>query len=277
MKFGLFSMNTGCCTYPDNARQIAHAAESAGFESLWVSDHIVLPEPPIDRFPTPSDSRIMESLIMLSFLAAQTQKVKLGTGVIVLPQREPLVLAKQLASVDELSKGRLIFGFGVGHLQPELEAIGIPFNERGARSDEYLSAMLTLWQDAKPAFHGKHVSFANIQSHPQREIPIVVGGYAPAALRRTIQRAHGWYGFSKTVAETKECLADLRQTATEVERPAHLGELEISLTPPRGPIDRAMVEQYAEIGVHRLVLLPTSDEVEGRLSFVDDVEEIISA
>ena len=275
MKFGLFSMSTGCCTYPDAATQIAQAAEAAGFESLWVSDHIVLPEPPIARYPSPSDSRIMEALIMLSFLAAQTKQIKLATGVIVLPQRNPLLLAKQLASVDELSKGRLIFGFGVGHLQPELEAIGVPFNERGARSDDYLSAMLSLWQDAKPAFHGEHVSFANVQSHPQRDIPIVVGGYAPAALRRTIQRAHGWYGFSKTVEETKECLTNLRQTAAEVERPARLGELEISLTPPRGPIDLEIVEQYAEIGVHRLVLLPTSDEVEGRLAFVDEVAKLI--
>ncbi|MEM7126202.1 MAG: LLM class F420-dependent oxidoreductase [Chloroflexota bacterium] len=274
MKFGLFSMNTGSCSYPEAAIQIAQAAESAGFESLWVSDHIVFPDPPIARFPTPPESRLIEPLTMLTFLAGHTQQVKLGTGVIVLPQRNPLVLAKQVASVDELTKGRLIFGFGVGHLEPEFEAIGIPFNERGARTDEYLSAMLSLWSDAKPAYQGNHVSFANVQAHPQREIPLVVGGYAPAALRRTVQRAHGWYGFARGLEATKQSLAGLRKAATEVERPAHLGELEISVSPPRGKIDRQTIQSYADLGVHRLILIPPTEDLAERISFVREVAEL---
>ena len=275
MKFGLFSMNTGGCSYPDVAVQIAQAAEAAGFESLWVSDHIVLPDPPIARFPTPPESRLLEPLIMLSFLAAHTQKVKLGTGVIVLPQRNPLLLAKQLASVDELAKGRLLFGFGVGHLEPEFEAIGVPFHERGARADEYLAAMRSLWSATKPAYQGSFVSFANVQAHPQRAIPVIGGGHSPAALRRATQQAHGWYGFARGLQETAEAMAQLHKAAVAVERPSHLGELEISISPPLGEIDLKTVEDYAALGVHRLILRPPTEDLNGRMAFINDIATII--
>lgn len=275
MKFGLFSMNGGCCTYPEAATKVARAAEDTGFESLWVSDHIVFPDPPIERFPTPPETRLIEALIMLSFLAAHTSRVGLGTGVIVLPQRNPFVLAKQIASVHELSKGRLIFGFGVGHLEPEFEAIGAAFHQRGAVADEYLEAMCSLWREPKPAYEGKFVSFRNVQAHPQADVPIVVGGYAPAALRRTVQKAHGWYGFSKSVDQTRALIEDLRRAATEVERPAELGELELSVTPPMEPLDLAVIEAYAELGVQRLILRPDAADLDGRLAFVDTVGKLI--
>lgn len=275
MKFGLFSMNGGCCTYPADAVRVSQAAEAAGFESLWVSDHIVFPDPPIARFPTPPETRLIESLIMLSFLAAHTSTVKLGTGVIVLPQRNPFVLAKQVASVHELSNQRLIFGFGVGHLEPEFEAIGAPFHLRGALADEFLDAMLSLWQEPKPSYRGKYVSFGNVQAHPQADVPIVVGGYAPAALRRTIQKAHGWYGFSKTVEQTKQLIEGLRRAANEVDRPTHLGDLDISVSPPSGSIDQETVEAYAQLGVHRLILLPGVTDADGRLSFIDATAGLI--
>ena len=169
---------------------MAQAAEAAGFESLWVSEHIALPDPAIPRFPVDPQSRWIEPLAMLTFLAAHTTEVKLGTGVVILPQRNPVVLAKHIASVDELSKGRLIFGLGVGHLQPEMEAIGVPFHKRGAMSDEYLAAMQALWQQSKPAYHGQYVSFSQVQAYPQRNINIVIGGHAEAAFRRSIKS--GW-------------------------------------------------------------------------------------
>ncbi|MBV7339317.1 LLM class F420-dependent oxidoreductase [Chloroflexi bacterium TSY] len=271
MKYGLFSMNTGCCSYGDAAVTVAQAAEDAGFDSLWVSEHFVLPDPPIERFQVDPFSRRLDPLIMLTYLAAHTNQVKLGTGVVILPQRNPVILAKELASLDELSKGRLIFGFGVGHLQPELEAIGVPFNERGARTDEYLIAMKSLWYDEKPAYSGRFVEFANVQSHPQRHINLVVGGYAPAALRRTVRHAHGWYGFSKDLLATEQILADLKMVATEVQRPVELGELEISISPPRGLVDEETVEAYAELGVDRLILVPPTDELAERLAFVETI------
>lgn len=271
MNFGLFSMNTGCCSYPEDAVEIAKAAEGAGFESLWVSEHIALPDPPLARFPVDPRSRRLDPLIALTYLAAHTNHVKLGTGVVILPQRNPLILAKELVSLDEVSNGRLLFGFGVGHLQPELEAIGVPFNERGARADEYLAAMRTLWRDEHPEFHGRFADFANVHSHPQRDVHVLVGGYAPAALRRTVKHAHGWYGFSDDVAKTKEVLADLEKAAQQVDRPAELGELEISVTPPQGELTAEQIAQYAELGVHRLILLPPSDDKDERVEYVESI------
>ena len=276
MKFGLFSMNTGCCSYPESAATVARNAEDAGFESLWVSEHIALPDPPLPRFPVDPRGRRLDPLIALTFLAAQTETIKLGTGVVILPQRNPFILAKELVSLDEISNGRLLFGFGVGHLKPEVEALGVPFNERGSRTDEYLATMKSLWHDDKPAFSGQFVDFANMHSHPQRNIHLIVGGYAPAALRRTIQHAHGWYGFSDTVEKTRQVLSDLNIAAQQVERPAELGELEISVTPPQGPLDQETVEQYAELGVHRLILLPPSEKLDNRLQYIDAIyQELI--
>lgn len=271
MKFGLFSMNTGCCSHPDAAASVARAAEEAGLESLWVSEHIALPDPPAPHFQVDPRARRLDPLIALTYLAAQTETVKLGTGVVILPQRNPLILAKELASLDEISNGRLIFGFGVGHLKPEVEALGVPFHQRGVRTDEYLAAMKSLWHDEQPAYKGRFVDFANMHSHPQRDVQLVVGGYAPAALRRTIAHAHGWYGFSDTVEKTRQALADLNAAAQQVERPAELGQLEISVTPPKGQLNRETVEQYAELGVHRLILLPPSDELDERLKYIETI------
>lgn len=261
MKLGLFSMNTGCCSHGNAAAQVA---EDAGFDSLWVNEHFVLPDPPIEQFQVDPLSRLIEPLTMLAYLAAHTKQVKLGKGVVILPQRNPVILAKELASLDELSNGRLIFRFGVGHLQPELEAIGVPFNDRGVRIDEYLAAMKSLWYDKKPAYSGRFVEFANVQSHPQRNINLVVGGYAPAALRRTVRHAHVWYGFSKDLEATKQILADLKAAATKVQRPVELGKLEISVSPPRGLVDEETVDAYAKLGVNRLILVPPTDELAER-------------
>ena len=272
MKFGLFDMNKTLCSYAEAAIQVAQAAEAAGFESLWVSEHIALPDPPIARFPVDPETRWIEPLTMLTFLAAHTSKVKLGTGVVILPQRNPLILAKELASIDELSNGRLLFGLGVGHLQPEMEAIGVPFNRRGAIGDEYLAAMLALWGQPKPAYKGRYVSFGNVQSHPQRNVHLVVGGHSPAAFRRSVKYGRGWYGYSLEPEAAAGCIDGLQTAAEAVERPAALGELEISVSPPRGMIDSEMVAKYAALGVSRLILLPAlATSIDERLAWIDDV------
>lgn len=274
MKFGLFDLNKNICSYTDAAVQVAQAAEAAGFESLWVSEHIALPDPPIARFPVDPHTRWIEPLTMLTFLAAQTTQVKLGTGVVILPQRNPLILAKQLASIDELSNGRLLFGLGVGHLQPEMEAIGVPFKQRGAMGDEYLAAMQALWHQPKPAYSGQYVSFNHVQSHPQRDIYIVVGGHSPPAHRRAVKSGRGWYGYSLDLDAAERCLEGLGVAAAMVERPAELGELEISVSPPRGLIDREMVAKYAALGVDRLILLPPLvPSIDEHLKFIDEVHQ----
>jgi probable F420-dependent oxidoreductase len=271
LKFGLFSLNIGVYSSPVTAARIARTAEAIGFDSLWVGEHVVLPDPRVPPSPMAPEEPILDPIVMLSFLVAHTTHVLLGTGIIILPQRNPLVLAKELASLDQLSDGRLLFGVGVGYLEPEFRALGIPFEDRGARTEEYLAAMRAIWSQHKPSYHGKFVSFANVQAHPQRNIPIVMGGHSPAAYRRAVQDSVGWYGYALDLEGTTRALEGLREAERRYQRPAELGQLEISVT-PRGPMDRERAEQYAALGVHRLILNPppraSASELE---TFVENV------
>jgi probable F420-dependent oxidoreductase len=260
LKFGLFSVNAYACSRPATAARVARLAESAGFDSLWGGEHVVLPDPRVAPSPMDPDQPILDPLVALAFLAGHTTTLKLGTGIIILPQRNPLVLAKQVASLDAFSEGRFILGIGAGYLEPEMSAIGVPLSERGGRTDEYLAAMRSIWYDEHPAYRGRFVSFSGIQAHPRpaRTVPIVVGGHTPAAYRRTVEQGHGWYGFALDAGATAACLEGLREAAARYERPADLGELEISVT-PRGPLDQAAAARFAELGVHRLIVLPPRD------------------
>src|SRR5271167_1666600 len=151
MKFGLFGINNGPCAFPKCAAAVARAAEEAGFESVWTGEHVILPDPQAPPSPVPAEYPMLDPAIALSFVAAHTSTIRLGTGIIILPQRNPVVLAKELASLDVLSAGRLIFGIGIGYLKPEFEAIGAPFDHKGPRSEEFLAAMTALWSQEKPA------------------------------------------------------------------------------------------------------------------------------
>jgi probable F420-dependent oxidoreductase len=277
MHFGLFSTNAYACSYPDVVAGVARAAEAAGLESLWGGEHVVLPDPQAPPSPMAPQDRILDPLIALTYCAAVTTRVRLGTGIIILPQRNPLVLAKELASLDTLSNGRLIVGIGVGYLEPEFRALGAPFEHRGAVTDEYLAAMRAIWSQAKPAYQGRFVSFAGVQAHPQPvqrpHPPIVVGGRTAAAFRRAVQQGHGWYGFALDPEGAAQALAGLRRAAEQYARPAHLGPLEISITPGRGAgVDLATAEKFAGLGVHRLILMPSPKlDGAGLERYVDDV------
>jgi probable F420-dependent oxidoreductase len=205
-------------------------------------------------------------------VAAHCERLRLATGIIILPQRNPVVLAKQLASLDVVSGGRLVFGVGVGYLRAEFEAIGAPFDERAARMDEYLDAILALWTQPKPAFAGATVRFAGVDAQPrplQRpHPPIVIGASSPPAWRRTVRRANGWFGFALDPERTARCLAGLGDAARRTERPAALAPLEISVTPPPGLPDRDTVRRYADLGVDRLVLLPRAGNGPELIDFV---------
>lgn len=255
MKFGLFAVNMYACSYPETAIQIAQLAEAAGFESLWAGEHVILPDSPTVRSPMAPQDRILDPLIALTYLAAHTSQVRLGTGIIILPQRNPLVLAKELASLDELSGGRLICGIGVGYLEPEFRALGIPFTDRGVRTDDYLRAMQAIWTQSKPAYHGRFISFEGVQAHPQRTIPLVVGGESLPAYRRAIKYASGWYGFHLDLSKTAQALADIREAMKHTERPPELGDLEISVTPAE-PLTLEDMKRFADLGVHRLIVMP---------------------
>lgn len=256
MKFGLFSMNSGPCVDPEVAVRIARLAEDAGFDSLWAGEHVVLPDPRVPPSPMDPDDPILDPVVALTFLAAQTKRVLLGTGIVILPQRNPLVLAKEIASLHTLSGGRFVFGIGVGYLEPEFRALGIPFEQKGPRTDEYLAAMRAIWTQERPAYHGQYVDYAGVQAYPKpRHIPVVVGGHSPGAYRRAVEQAEGWYGFALNPDRTATCIAGIRDALARYERPAHLGELEISVT-PRSSINAETVARYADLGVHRLILQP---------------------
>ena len=275
LEFGLFSMTTGPCTYPEMAARVARAAEAAGFESLWGGEHVVLPDPQAPPSPLAPGDRIADPIVTLAFLAALTTRVRLGTGIVILPQRHPLVLAKELATLDVLSGGRLIFGVGVGYLEPEFRALGAPFEDRGRVADDYLAAMRAIWSESQPAYRGPFAAFERVQAYPQPvqrpTPPIVIAGHSAPAFRRAVERGHGWYGFALDTAATARCIEGLREAARRYQRPAELGPLEISVS-PRGRIDRDSAQAFADLGVHRLILIPPrSADVAGLERFVTDI------
>jgi probable F420-dependent oxidoreductase len=255
MKLALFGLHRGSSSEPDTLARRARAAEAAGFESLWVGDHIALPADAVD----PATQPRLEAVIAVTHLAALTTRVRVAIGVIVLPQRQPVLLAKQLASIDVLSGGRLIVGVGVGYVDAELRALGASLADRGARTDEHLAAMRALWDEPTPSFDGRFVKFDGVVQRPrpvQRpHPPIVVGGHSQSAFRRAVQAGNGWYGWDLDVEHTARALADLRESSHRHQRPAELGELEITITPPGVP-DLETARRYAALGVHRLAIQP---------------------
>lgn len=257
MKVGLCSANGGACTLPGVLARVAERAEAAGFESIWVSEHLVLSDPRVPPSPMAPEDPILEPVVSLAYVAARTTTLRLGTGVIVLPLRNPLILAKELATLDVLSGGRVLFGIGVGYVEREFRALGVPFDRRGERTDEYLDAMRAIWTQEHPAFDGRLYAFDGVQAHPhplQRpHPPIVVGGWTPPALRRAAARANGWYGWGLDHDETMYTLARLRTALRSADRDPALGELEITIT-PKGRVDLAAAQRYAALGVHRLNL-----------------------
>jgi len=273
VKIGLFGINAGVCSDAETLKRAAIACERAGFDSLWTAEHVVLPDPHVPPSPLPPEYPLLDPAVALAFAAAHTTRILLATGVIILPQRNPLVLAKELASVDVLSKGRLMFGVGVGYLEPEFRALGISFENKGARTNEFIEAIRTMWTQEKPAYAGRHVEFGKIQAMPRPvrkpHPPIVLGGSAPQSLRRALKYGNGWYAFNSRPDEVEGHLARLKEVGKRVERPAELGRLEITVTPPPGqPVDSALVARYADLGVDRLVPYPIVNTPEALLAWI---------
>src|SRR5829696_295899 len=166
LKVGLFNINNFVCSFPENLARVASAAEEAGFESVWTGEHVVLPDPQVPPSPVPPEGRMLDPAVALTWAAAHTSRLRLGTGIIILPQRNPLVLAKELASVDVLSGGRLIFGVGVGYLKPEFDALGVSMDDRGTRTLEYIEAMRAIWAQDKASYQGTYVNFDGVSANP---------------------------------------------------------------------------------------------------------------
>jgi probable F420-dependent oxidoreductase len=272
MKYGLFGACSGVCAQPHVAKRIAVLAEDLGFDSLWTGEHVVLPNPRQPPSPAEPDYPMLHPSTGLAYLAAVTNRIYLGTGIVLIAQRNPLVLAKETASLDVVSNGRLILGIGAGYLYQEFAALGIPFEERGPRTDEAIAILRNIWNDDSPAFSGRFWQYRDIQAMPRPVQaggpPIVVGGASDAALKRAIRSAQGWYGFAMNPPETKHVLDRLEVLAQSVPRDATLGTLEISLS-PRVRLDEPTVREFENMGVHRLIALMPQDEEAKLATFVE--------
>ncbi|MCP3936653.1 MAG: LLM class F420-dependent oxidoreductase [Actinomycetia bacterium] len=274
MKYGLFGINMGESGEPANLIRVALAAEAAGFESVWTGEHIVLPDPQRPPSPAPPEAPMFDTAVSLAFIASATSTIKLGSGIIILPQRQPAVLAKSLASLDRLSGGRLMFGLGVGYLEPEMTACSTPMARRGRRADEYLSAMRALWSRDAVSFDGEFVRFSSVTANPkplQENLHTVVGGHSDRALRRAVELGHGWFGFMRDVETAADDISRLRRIETQVERPGWLGRLEVSITPMHKPSPED-IAAYAELGVDRLIVQPGWHRgVDGALALIEEL------
>jgi probable F420-dependent oxidoreductase len=265
MRLGLHALGIGTGARRDVIDAVAVAAEATGFSTLWAGEHVVLVDRSASRYPyapdgqiaVPADADWLDPMIALSFAAAATRTIRLATGVLLAPEHNPVALAKQAASLDRLSHGRLALGIGVGWSQEEFAALGIPFERRGARTDEYLAAMRTIWGEDPASFSGEFVNFTDIRVNPKParagRIPIVVGGNSDAALRRAARTADGWYGFNlPDAAGAEERIIQLRTLCETAGRDPAEVEIAVALDHQPGPRDHA---ELAAIGVDELVLV----------------------
>ena len=264
MEIGYFGLNQGPFCEPENMAALVQTLEQLGYESVWTGEHVILMDPHEAPSPVPPETPFLDTIAALSFAAAHTRTLKLGSGIVLLPQRNPVVLAKELAGVDVLSGGRLLFGVGAGYVPREFETLGIPYAERGARMTEHIEVIRTLWTQERPTFEGRFTQFSGIQSHPhprqKPHPPIHVGGMSAAAHKRALAQGNGWDGFFLDPDATEAALKSLEEAASQVERAAELGALEITITPP-GPVDPDTAKRFEDLGVHRLVLMRSFEDM----------------
>jgi probable F420-dependent oxidoreductase len=264
MKFGIIFANTGpAATNPEYLAEFAQLAEANGIESLWTVEHVVVPAGYGSEYPYSRDGRmpggedlpIPDPLIWLSFVAAATRTIKLATGILILPQRNPVVLAKEVATLDVLSGGRTILGVGVGWLREEFDALGVSFDERGARTDEYIEALRTIWRDDEPSFDGRFASFDRAKSYPKPVQaggpPVVIGGHTKAAARRAGRLGDGFFPGRGKLEDLTELLDEMRRAAKDAGRDADAVEVTAG-----GAMDVEGAKPYADLGVSRLVIPP---------------------
>ena len=263
MKFGLaFASSIG----GDGAvaLELCRRAEAIGFESVWGGEHVIMPTTigskypytPDGRVPAEPETPIPDPLIWLAFVAAAAPTLRLGTCILIVPQRNPLVLAKELATLDRLSGGRVELGLGVGWMKEEFDALGVPWEHRGARNDEYIAAMRALWAGPHAEFHGRFVDFAPVTCNPrpiQASIPILVGGDTPNALRRAVRIADGYFPGEGNIDRLRALIADLRNTAEEHGRNPDEIEINAMYGGLKGDIAER-VQEMADAGVGRIML-----------------------
>ncbi|HEX6419833.1 MAG TPA: LLM class F420-dependent oxidoreductase [Acidimicrobiales bacterium] len=270
MKFGIAFANTGPYASPGGAATLAAAAEQAGFDSLWTVEHVIVPREYRSAYPYAPDGKmpggghfdIPDPLVWLTWVAAHTTTLRLATGILILPQRNPVVLAKEAATLDALSGGRLVLGVGIGWLEEEFDVLGVPFADRARRTDEYVAALRSLWShDGDVAsFEGDVVSFRDVYCRPRPvdgAVPIVVGGHSPAAARRAGRIGDGFFPGR---GDLPALLDEMRMAADGAGRDPDAIEVTWSGATVMGGGDAALEEvgRLADLGVSRLVVPPLS-------------------
>lgn len=268
MKFALHFGNISF-PKPDDAKHAAILAEKVGFESIIAVEHVVIPTHyetvypygPTGKLPGGIDMAWPDPLAWLTFVGAVTTKLRLLTGVLVLPQRNPLVLAKHLATIDVLTGGRMELGIGVGWLKEEFNAIGIPFMRRGARVDEYVRAMRVLWEADDVSFTGEFVEFDRVSCNPkplQGRVPIIVGGHTKPAIRRAATLGDGFFPATGAAdVNLASVIAQMRDMAADAERDAAAIQVTSGCPdalPGSGKDPLAAIAQRAAIGVDRIAV-----------------------
>ena len=283
MKIGLIPVNIGV---PNVAAMtgLAQLAESVGFESLWTFEHVIVPMDYQSKYPynktgkmgAPPETNFVDPLIALAAIAAQTKTIRLGTGVNILSQANPLYVAKQSASLDFVSNGRFMLGVGIGWLQEEFRAAGIPFERRGARFDDYMQAMRKVWSGEVVEHKSDFIDWTDFKSYPvpiQDPFPVVIGGTKGKVFERTARYGNGWFAPTAGVQELAPRLEELDKACDAVGRDR--AEIEVSAMWMPNPDDLGVVEQYADLGVSRLIVpiqgLGKGDPVENLKAFGENV------
>ena len=286
MKIGLFAAMSNPITTPEYLDALGRAADERGFASLWVAEHVVLFDEYASRYPYSADGQIpaggehgiLEPFTALSFLAACTRRIRLGTGICLLPQRNPVYTAKQVSAVDYLSNGRFDFGIGVGWLAEEFRALGVDFGRRGARTREYVEVMRTLFCDPVSEYKGEFYELPACRQYPkpvqQPHPPIHVGGESDAALRRVADFGQGWYGFGLDPEQVTPRLERLGELLTE--RGRARDEIQVSISPYLKPVDLDRVKRYRDAGVDQVILLFVAPSVDAVESGLDQLAESIA-
>lgn len=263
MEIGYFGIGIGTLTTSDWLKPVATAAERLGFASIWAPEHVILLEKYSSKypysageFPLPTDTPFADPFTTLAFTAACTSKIKLATGICLVPEHNPLVLAKTVATLDRLSGGRLILGVGIGWLAEEFQALGISFERRAQRTREYIDVMRKLWAEPKSSHRGEFVSFPEVQSFPKphkRTVPVWFGGETPPALRRVGEYGDGWIGFNLTPGEAAAKIDRIESILKGNGRKR--ADVHLAVSPYAKPVSTDDLKRYRDAGADEVVLL----------------------
>jgi probable F420-dependent oxidoreductase len=263
MKVGLIPVNMGVQNV-DDMIAIARKAEEVGIESVWTFEHVMVPVDYESKYPyspngkmgAPPETPIVDPLIALASIAANTERLRLATGVNILPQRNPLYLAKQAASLDFVSKGRFMLGIGIGWLKEEFDALDAPFERRGARFDDYVSAMKKVWSGDVVEHQSDFVSWSGFKSFPlpvqKPHLPLVIGGTKGKAFERIARDGDGWYAPTAAAAELEPLLPRLQSACEAVGRDP--STVEVSSMWPAAVTGLDGAKAFADLGVSRLIV-----------------------